>query len=254
MELHGYDDNGSGSSSQSGLESEDEDEVQLVELNVKAKATNNPKPSANAPAKETAPDIHKRLKLGDGQGLKLFDTKFAKSIDHQNYERSHPVGAGIFGTLQIIQKGPKNLTLKCTGCDWERVGSIGIGVEHLRACKLPQIGELTRKDHRTYLDREVNRFTQKYARDRQGAIAKREVINPNVPTLFKDTQSRRNCLLQAVSRASIACNWPMLQGENPYFRQMVYEISQMRLNEEDLEILKRHAISVEMVMQSDSCS
>jgi hypothetical protein len=176
----------------------------------------------------------------------LYSVDFEHSTDHKKYVRGRLVGQGLFGTLQIVSNDGKNLKMKCMGCKKERSGAITVMIGHMKECKLPNVPEATREEHRMYLLSQMDLFSAKYSRDTTTAVNSRAVVNPNVKTLFGDDISKQQCLLQSVSQCALACNWSMLQMENPYFRQMLLEVSKMNLKESDLEVLNRKPVGQAM--------
>jgi len=95
----------------------------------------------------------------------VFEVAFVKSQEHKEYVKAHPIGSGLFGTVQIMSSRGKNYLLKCMGCLKEQTGHVSVMCKHVKDCKFLDIEESTRDDHREYVLKEVGLFTIKYGRD-----------------------------------------------------------------------------------------
>jgi hypothetical protein len=187
---------------------EDEDEIEIMQSPLRPGAGRVPSSSfqpemniqstakpSSAPAPAPAINPAKKAKLGLGEREPLYQIKFEKSDDHKQYERKHSVGAGIFGTVHIQERKGKNYLMVCAGCNWKRVGSIGIMLDHAETCKLDLVDEQSRVGHREYLTRQLRLFNAKNRRDMQTASTQRDIIEPTVTCIFKDVRSKREALL-----------------------------------------------------------
>ena len=152
--------------------------------------------------------------------------------------------------VEVFDNGSeRNFRYYCHGCQaFCRCTTITIIMRHLQDCTLSKIeDEETRmkvlEGIKTACEKHFENEPNHYA-----AKNNRALPNPENGTgvNFKNDKEREKFYQDTVARYFLANNLPMTMVEDPNFRQFIYDISKLNLEEEELEWLQRKKLGDKM--------
>lgn len=186
------------------------------------------------------------------------------SSEGKDYLSRNMTNRGIFDYYMTLQsKKGSNFTGECLCCGYVRTGSAATLLRHFSEgqCSLKSVPEENREGLTDYLIQLAQGRKEKY---RRNADASREARHPNEDQIaarqgmgawLMNKSTRQQYLRQKVSQFFVAANMPALLAENPFFRDLLADLTGGKISDADIEAaLKRKAVSSEMNTYADAKS
>lgn len=184
-----------------------------------------------------------------------FNFEFEPGEEHRQYVSKIGEGREVFDMIQITGKGAStNFKIICHGCGLSKTFGYSRIREHIKdECSFSEVPAHFVDEYKNWIRTKLLAVHKRKGRDTNTAKARRAIAvvpQPTVKSMFMGVQTRRDRLLGVVAKGWIATNLASNSCENPGTRQMIFDLSQLKLEVNDLDDLNRKSLATRMVEEA----